>query len=226
VRKASGRWVNSEADAAPAREGEEAPWQRVTPDFEAAFMAIESVAERLRRFTQALDAAHVPYAIIGGNAVAAWVSTIDPDAIRSTKDVDVLLRRDDLMRAARAVEGIDMELAEVFGVPMFMERDHPSRKRAVHVIIANEPVRESQPRPAPGVESSLRSKQGFQIINLPELVGMKLEANRRHDQVHIEDLLRIGLIDAELAATLPDDLLDRLRYIRDTMEWFTEPPTF
>ena len=64
------------------------------------------------------------------------------------------------------------------------------------------------------------------VIELPELVRMKLEANRRHDQVHMEDLLRIGLIDAELAAGLPEDLRDRLRYIRDTMEWFTDPPAF
>jgi len=201
-------------------------WRRVTPDFEAAFIAMEDVEQRLRRFTSAMDQAGVPYAIIGGNAVAAWVSTIDPDAIRSTKDVDVLLRRADLSRAARAVDGIGMELAEVSGVPMFLERENPSPKRAVHVIIADEPVRASQPRSAPGVESARRSHQGFQVIDLPELVCMKLEANRRHDQVHIEDLLRTGLIDAELAAQLPEDLLERLRHVRDTMEWLTEPPKF
>jgi hypothetical protein len=201
-------------------------WQQVTPDFEAAFMAIEHVEERLRKFTRALDVAGVPYAIIGGNAVAAWVSTVDPDATRTTKDVDVLLRREDLQRAARAVDDIDMELAEVAGVPMFMDRDNPSPKRAVHVILAEERVREHQPRPAPGIDAAVQSPQGFRVINLPELVRMKLEANRRHDQVHIEDLLRVGLIDAELASGLPGDLLERLRYIRDTMEWFTEPPKF
>lgn len=189
-------------------------------------MAINEVEERLRRFTSAMEKAGIPYAIIGGNAVAAWVSTVDPDATRTTKDVDVLMRRVDLERAAGAVEGIGMELAEVFGVPMFMERENPSPKRAVHVIIAEELVREHQPRPAPGLDHVRRSPQGFQVIELPELVQMKLEANRRHDQVHIEDMLRVGLIDAELASELPEDLLERLRYIRDTMEWFTEPPTF
>ena len=56
-------------------------------------MAIEDVEKRLQAFTTALDAAGIEYAIIGGNAVAAWVSTVDPDAVRSTKDVDVLLRK-------------------------------------------------------------------------------------------------------------------------------------
>ena len=55
---------------------------------------------------------------------------------------------------------------------------------------------------------------------------MKLEAFRRIDQVHVEDLLRSGLIDKSLAERLPEDLRNRLREIRDTMEWFTEPPSF
>ena len=67
-------------------------WQRVSPNFKAAFRAIEDVEKRLQAFTTALDAAGIEYAIIGGNAVAAWVSTVDPDAVRSTKDVDVLLQ--------------------------------------------------------------------------------------------------------------------------------------
>ena len=45
-------------------------------------------------------------------------------------------------------------------------------------------------------------------------------------QVHVEDLLRSGLIDKSLAERLPEDLRNRLREIRDTMEWFTEPPSF
>lgn len=200
--------------------------RRGSPDFKAAFMAIEDVEKRLKTFTAALDAAGIEYAVIGGNAVAAWVSTVDPDAVRSTKDVDVLLRRSDLARVAEAVRGIGMLQEEVLGVPIFVDRDRPSPKRAVHVIVADERVRPEHPRPAPSVTASRRSAEGYRIIDLPELVQMKLEANRRHDQVHMEDLLRIGLIDASLAARLPEDLLERLRYVRDTMEWTTEPPEF
>lgn len=189
-------------------------------------MAINRVEEQLRRFTAALDAAGIAYAVIGGNAVAAWVATVEPEATRTTKDVDVLLRRADLDRAAKAVEPVGMVQEEVLGIPIFVEREDPSPKRAVHVIVADEPIRAGQPRPAPSVSSARRSPQGFMVIDLPELVRMKLEANRRHDQVHIEDLLRVGLIDAELARGLPADLLDRLRYVRDTMEWQTEPPVF
>jgi hypothetical protein len=34
--------------------------------------------------------------VAGGNAVAAWVATVDPSAVRNTQDVDILLRRADL----------------------------------------------------------------------------------------------------------------------------------
>jgi hypothetical protein len=64
--------------------------------------AVERVRDRLRRATAALEAAGVPYAVAGGNAVAAWVATIDPAAVRNTQDVDILLRRADLDAGRRA----------------------------------------------------------------------------------------------------------------------------
>jgi len=42
--------------------------------------------------SQGSEAASVPYAVIGGNAVAAWVSRIDEAAVCNTQDVDILLR--------------------------------------------------------------------------------------------------------------------------------------
>lgn len=189
-------------------------------------MAVEHVERLLMRATQALDAAEVPYAVIGENAVAAWVAVMDPGATRSTKDVDVLLRRSDLKRAEEALSSVGLIHDKVLGVPVFLEADDPLPSRGVHVILAGEKVRESARYAAPGVETAGRSKSGFLVLDLPSLVAMKLDANRRVDQVHIEDLLRVGLIDAEIASRLPSDLLDRLRHIRDTMEWFTDPAEF
>ena len=45
--------------------------------------------------TAALEAAGIPYAVIGGNAVAAWVSKVDPGAARNTVDVDIMVNRAD-----------------------------------------------------------------------------------------------------------------------------------
>ena len=66
--------------------------------WERAIMAAEKVKERLRRATHALDAAGVSYAVVGGNAVAEWVARVDEDAVRTTREVDILIRRLTLSR--------------------------------------------------------------------------------------------------------------------------------
>src|ERR1700737_135138 len=51
------------------------------------------VRERLLRATAALNQVGVPYAVVGGNAVASWVATADEGAVRNTRDIDLLVRR-------------------------------------------------------------------------------------------------------------------------------------
>jgi hypothetical protein len=48
--------------------------------------AVEKVRDRLLRSTAALEAAGVPYAVIGGNAVMAWVEQVDETAVRFTRN--------------------------------------------------------------------------------------------------------------------------------------------
>ena len=69
-------------------------------------LAVEKVRERLHRSTQALEAAGIPYAVVGGNAVAAWVSKVDPGAARNTINVDLIINRSDLDAAKSAMEGV------------------------------------------------------------------------------------------------------------------------
>ena len=57
-------------------------------------MVLDDVTDRLRRISAALGDASVPFAIVGGQAVAIWVATKDPAAVRTTKDVDILLKKD------------------------------------------------------------------------------------------------------------------------------------
>jgi hypothetical protein len=63
--------------------------------WEGALMAAEKVKERLRQATRALDQASVPYAVAGDNAVAEWVGRVDDEAVRNTRDVDLVIRRAD-----------------------------------------------------------------------------------------------------------------------------------
>lgn len=82
---------------------------------------MEDVRERARRATTALQQAGIPHAMIGGNAVAAWVARVDSEAVRNTKDVDVLLRREDFQRATKALESVGFVHQYVSGVEMFVD---------------------------------------------------------------------------------------------------------
>ena len=180
-------------------------------------MAVHRVEELLRKVTQALDAAQVPYAVVGGNAVAAWVASVDESATRATKDVDLLLRRADLETASHALHATGLILEHAFGLYMFLDAQHPSPRTGVHVILANEPVIVGDRYPAPDPSASACSVSGFRVLGLRELVAMKLQSNRPIDQAHIEDLLELGLVDDRIRDELPDDL--RSRFDELAAEW-------
>lgn len=196
------------------------------PSFEWQVIEVDRIDRLLKTVTSGLDSANIPYAVIGGNAVAVWVAKRDVGAVRATKDVDILLRREDLDPAERALNAVGLIRDEVLGIPVFMDPAVPLPSQGVHVVAANEKVRASALYPAPDVSHAERADKGYLVLDLTALVAMKLDAYRRVDQVHIEDLLRVGALTPEIAKKMPPELLERLRYIRDTMEWFTEPPEF
>lgn len=102
-------------------------WERIE-------RAVEKVKDRLRRVTRALNAAAIPYAVVGGNAVQHWVAQVD---------------QYELMADART-------------------------------------------------------------LPFERLVIMKLTFFRRKDQVHLLDLISIGLVDESWLARLPNKLQVRL----------------
>ena len=181
-------------------------------------MAVQRVEKLLADVAKALDAANVPYGIVGGNAVAAWVATVDDGAVRATKDVDVLVRRPDLSAADKALRPLGLMPIEVLGVKMFVDRDHPNPKTGVHVVIANELIRPHYTHPAPDPDQTVRAAAGYLIVDLPALLRMKLQSYRRIDQVHVEDMLSVKLITEDVTADLPPDLRKRLEEIQTTME--------
>ncbi len=174
---------------------------------------IEKVHERMLRTSRVLKEAGVRFAVVGGNAVAIWVESVDADASRTTKDVDIVLERSDLMRAAQAMEAAGFELAEVNRVTMFLERDDPMPSRAVHVLFAGEKVRPDNAHPVPSVGNTLESPDGVPAIGLDELLVMKLQSNRLRDGAHIVDLLHVGLLTPQVIERVPADLRGRLETI-------------
>src|SRR3977135_1635820 len=102
--------------------------------------AVEKVRERLLRATKALQQAGIPYAVSGGNAVAAWVSRVDEAAVRNTQDVDILLRREDLDRAKVALGAPRLVFRHVKSVDMFLDGSAAKGRDAIHLVFAREKV--------------------------------------------------------------------------------------
>jgi hypothetical protein len=177
-------------------------------------MAAEKVKERLRRATKALDAAGVPYAVVGGNAVAEWVARVDEGAVRNTRDVDVLVRRADLAATRAALEAAGFVYYQLLDVDMFIDGPQGRPSEAVHLLFAGEKVRPEYEHASPDLDQTERAAE-FQVATLEALVRMKLIANRRKDQVHLLDLIGVGLLDATWPGRLPPPLGERLQQLLD-----------
>jgi hypothetical protein len=176
--------------------------------------AVEKVRERLLRAAAALEAAGVPYAVIGGNAVAAWVARVDEAAVRNTADVDLLMRRGDLAAASSALSGAGFVPGEVAGVTLFLDGPTAGPRDALHVIFAAEKVQADYLLPAPDVAEAEHGGP-FRVLSLDALVRMKLTSFRDKDRVHLRDLIAVGLVDASWRGRLPAPLADRLQEIID-----------
>ena len=188
------------------------------PLFEQYVMAMERVEQRLRKVTAALEAAGIPYAVIGGNAVAAWIARVDPAATRTTKDVDLLVRRQDLDRITDAMEAISFQRHDLRRLILFVDPEEPAKHSGVHLVWAGEKVRPSYSQPAPSVDERVSDPGGFAVLGLAALVCMKLTSYRDIDRVHVADLLRVGLIDQDVRRGLPTELLERLERVEASID--------
>jgi hypothetical protein len=189
---------------------------RMGPDIlERMERAVTRVRERLLRATAALNQICVTYAVVGGNAVASWVATIDEGAVRTTRDIDFLVRRSDLPAITAALEQAGFVRDELLDVIMFRDGAEGKPSEAVHLLFVGEKVRPDHLLPAPDIQT-VSDPANFPVIALESLVLMKLMSNRRKDQVHVQDMIGVGLIDQSWLTKLPPELAVRLKHIMDT----------
>src|SRR5205085_11472326 len=117
--------------------------------------AVEKVRSRLLRATAALESAGVPYAVAGGNAIAAWVSRVDEAAVRNTQDVDLLIDRTDLDRVKEALAAAGFVYRHVKSVDMFLDGPDAKARDAVHIVFAGEKVRAEYDTIAPTIDEKI-----------------------------------------------------------------------
>jgi hypothetical protein len=177
--------------------------------------AVAKVRERLMRVTAVLNQAGIPYAVVGGHAVASWVATVDEGAVRNTRDIGLLVQRADLAVITAALEKSGFVRAQVLDVTMFLNGPDAKPSESIHLIFTGENLRVDHPLPAPDL-ATIDDPAGFRVIALEALVHMKLLSNRDKDRTHVRDLVGVGLVDRSWLAKLPPVLAERLQGILDT----------
>ena len=174
--------------------------------------AVEKVNERLRKAVRILEESQVPYAVIGGHAIRAWVAQVDEAALRTTQDVDILVRPEDLQALIAAMTAAGWHHRVANELDMFVEHPEASARDAIHVLLCGRV--EGGGEPNPDIPPTTRAGD-FQTIPLETLVRMKLNAFRRKDQVHLLDLISLGMIDESWLDRFPERLIERLKTLLD-----------
>ncbi len=161
---------------------------------------------------EAFSAAELDYAVVGGLATYLYVEELEPDAGRLTRDIDIVVRRDDLPRIAKAVEPFGLEYLHVAGVDMLLQKGQSAR-RAVHMIFTGEKVMDQYPEATPDMWPT-RILHGIRLVPAEALIHMKLSSFRLKDQMHLKDLDEAGVITADIVGRLGPVHRDRLDQVR------------
>jgi hypothetical protein len=146
--------------------------------------------------------------------VAAWVGRVDKEAVRNTKGVDLLVRREDCLLVVNRLEAVGFIHHNVSGVDLFLDGPEGSVRSAVHIVFAGEKVRSDYLLSAPDIDEAEVGTE-FPVLALDALVRMKLTSFRLKDKVHLMDLLDVGLIDESWCSMLPPELSARLSEVLD-----------
>lgn len=138
----------------------------------------------LRGVLSALDEAGVSYALVGGLAVAVW------GAPRATKDIDLLVRPDELPQAMTAVAARGFLLA---AAPMTfrdgMRLQRVSRIESGELLTVDFILVDSNLEPAWASRTKLETSDGATwVVSREALIQMKVAAGRSIDVADIEKL--------------------------------------
>jgi hypothetical protein len=156
--------------------------------------------------------------LIGGLAVFVHVEEADPTHSTLTRDVDLMVRREDLARIKEAAAKNGFRFRHTAGPDMLLYGDADSAKNAVHLIFTGEKVRPAQATPNPPIAPEKKRILGEDVLVIPvvDLLRMKLSAFRDKDRVHVRSMDAAGLITTGIEEKLPGELRARLQHVRDT----------
>lgn len=172
----------------------------------------------LEQLSVPLEQAGVPHELVGGLAVFLHVENADSTHSSLTRDIDLMIRREDLSRVVAIAEDQGFRFRHSAGIDMLLYGETNSARNAVHLLYEEEKVKatqlESHPRINP-VRAGLHGRD-FQVIPIGDLVRMKLSSYRDKDRVHVRGMDAAGLITRDVEQGLSAELMVRLRHVRET----------
>jgi len=174
---------------------------------------VDQLFDLARLVERAFASAGLEYRVVDGLAAYLYVEEMEPDAGRLTKDIDIVVRREDLPKIAKAVEPFGLQYRHAAGVDMLVQTGQPSARRAVQLVFTGEKVRQDYAEPAPEL-GPYRTIKGIRLIPLSDLIRMKLTSFRAKDEAHLKDLDEAGLVTPDIEAGLSPIPCDRLAQVR------------
>jgi hypothetical protein len=176
---------------------------------------LEQLFGLARLVDKLFSAAGVEYRVVGGLAAYLYVEEADPDAGRLTRDIDIVVRREDLQAIADGAPGFGLEYRHVAGIDMLIQTADPAARRAVHIVFSGEKVRPEYPEATPEM-GGCRVLQGVRLVPVEDLIRMKLSSFRLKDQTHLKDLDEAGVITPAIEAGLGEVHRQRLARVRQS----------
>ena len=178
--------------------------------------AVQRVRARLDRSTGALEAAQIPYALGGSNATAVWIASVDESAVRQARNVELVLRRENLANALVALEAAGFVEKETDKGPRFLDGPNGKARDAVEITFGGEPVVGKSPHWLAPNPTDTELIDGRRVLRLASLVKFQLARYRLDDAVDLRDMLDVELVDASWLAKFSPELVARLQHLLDT----------
>lgn len=122
-----------------------------------------------------LEAAKIPYELIGGGAVMVQVNRVEPSA-RNTKDLDIMVHRTDLERIKDVAANHGFAFLHSADLDMLLPHGETKALNAIRLIITGEKVKATQAVPNPPLRPEYVLVHGVEVAVIPvsDLVQMPL----------------------------------------------------
>lgn len=173
------------------------------------FMAVSPIHESMRRLTQKLAEMQIPFAIAGAMAANAHGHR------RTTADIDILIRREDLLRFKERHAGRGW-LDIVEGAKNFRDTVHGVR---IDALLVGDFPGDGLPKPVsfPAPETVAETgADGIPYVSLDTLLELKLAsgmtaAHRPQDLADVIELIRVNRLPVEHGDRLNPYVADKFR---------------